>query len=345
MGNNQLRHLIPSHEGGVSEGCTSPDTCRSNPCPLSSICKSSWHSHDCDCNKGYYGNKCRDVCTLNPCYNNATCVHDVSAKNGYSCDCNATRYTGEYCEVAQAKPCPNTWWGYPVCGPCNCDVDKGYAGECNKTTGECRCKTNHYQKEDSDWCHSCDCYLEGSLSSNCDQFTGQCRCRPGVIGRRCDQCANPFAQVHVTGCQIVYNGCPKSFHSGVWWSETVFGGSAVQQCPEGAVGQASRYCDQDLGWAIPDMFNCVSNTFIQLKDVLAQLEDKRLASSSYVAIKVSSDLNNACSATPAMWGSDVLITSRLLILLLENESGQQGLNLTHRQDKHYIQVFICYLFY
>lgn len=78
---------------------------------------------------------------------------------------------------------------------------------------------------------------------------------------------------------------------------------------------------------------------------LAQLEDGRLAVSSYMAIKVSTDLNNACSATPEMWGSDVLITSRLLILLLEHETLQQGLNLTHRQDKHYIQVQLAFGLY
>ncbi len=38
------------------------------------------------------------------------------------------------------KPCPRGWWGSPMCGPCNCDVSKGFNPDCNKTTGECRCK-------------------------------------------------------------------------------------------------------------------------------------------------------------------------------------------------------------
>lgn len=38
------------------------------------------------------------------------------------------------------KPCPRGWWGSPMCGPCNCDVSKGFNSDCNKTTGECRCK-------------------------------------------------------------------------------------------------------------------------------------------------------------------------------------------------------------
>lgn len=39
-----------------------------------------------------------------------------------------------------AQPCPRGWWGHPICGPCNCDVGKGFDPDCNKTTGECRCK-------------------------------------------------------------------------------------------------------------------------------------------------------------------------------------------------------------
>ena len=48
--------------------------------------------------------------------------------------------SGEYCEVKVDQPCPSSWWGYPVCGPCHCDVEKGYNADCNKTTGECYCK-------------------------------------------------------------------------------------------------------------------------------------------------------------------------------------------------------------
>lgn len=47
---------------------------------------------------------------------------------------------GEYCEVVLDQPCPTNWWGYPVCGPCHCNVDNGYDRDCNKTTGECRCE-------------------------------------------------------------------------------------------------------------------------------------------------------------------------------------------------------------
>lgn len=66
------------------------------------------------------------------------------------------------------------------------------------------CQENHYQPEESDACYDCDCYLVGSYGGSCDPVTGQCRCRPGVIGRRCDQCANAFAQVTIKGCESEY---------------------------------------------------------------------------------------------------------------------------------------------
>lgn len=43
-----------------------------------------------------------------------------------------------FCRIDQ--PCPRGWWGHPTCGPCNCDVSKGFDPDCNKTSGECHCK-------------------------------------------------------------------------------------------------------------------------------------------------------------------------------------------------------------
>lgn len=38
------------------------------------------------------------------------------------------------------QQCPKGWWGNPTCGPCNCDVNKGFDPDCNKTNGQCHCK-------------------------------------------------------------------------------------------------------------------------------------------------------------------------------------------------------------
>ena len=64
-----------------------------------------------------------------------------------------------------------------------------------------RFQENHYQPLDQDACLPCDCFPDGSHSRACDMGTGQCACKPGVIGRQCNRCDNPFAQVTTLGCE------------------------------------------------------------------------------------------------------------------------------------------------
>ena len=200
MGDDPILSLEIAHEEGTREGCMASNPCSSHPCPSNSMCVSSWNSYECVCNKGFYGDKCQDVCRLNPCSNNSTCVHDIHNVKGYRCECGSEALTGDYCQTELALECPTNWWGKPVCGPCDCDLDKGYSGDCNKNTGECRCKENHYHPEGSATCYPCECYLIGSSGGTCDPKTGQCNCRKGVIGRRCDRCANPSSEVSLDGC-------------------------------------------------------------------------------------------------------------------------------------------------
>lgn len=60
---------------------------------------------------------------------------------------------------------------------------------------------NHYRPPGSDSCLLCDCYPTGSLSRLCHRTSGQCPCKAGVIGRHCDRCDNPFAEVTAGGCE------------------------------------------------------------------------------------------------------------------------------------------------
>lgn len=34
-----------------------------------------------------------------------------------------------------------------MCGPCNCDTERGFHKDCNKTSGECRCKVTSIAKD------------------------------------------------------------------------------------------------------------------------------------------------------------------------------------------------------
>ncbi len=150
---------------------------------------------------GYIGQKCESICDKwNPCKNGASCKLSHSSTDGYVCQCTPG-HSGQYCEKSMDQPCPATWWGKPICGPCNCPDDKGYDPICNKTSGQCNCKENHYKPPGSDTCNPCNCYSIGSYRMSCDAVTGQCPCRSGVIGRRCDGCSSRFAEVTLRGCE------------------------------------------------------------------------------------------------------------------------------------------------
>lgn len=60
---------------------------------------------------------------------------------------------------------------------------------------------NYYRPPEQDACLPCDCFPHGSHSRACDTDTGQCVCKSGVIGRQCNRCDNPFAEVTVLGCE------------------------------------------------------------------------------------------------------------------------------------------------
>ncbi|XP_052128982.1 protocadherin-like wing polarity protein stan isoform X1 [Frankliniella occidentalis] len=350
VGTPQSALQRPNVKENVGDGCGSGDACAgplaTDHCPSAaatpahSRCEAHWERASCTCNVGYVGSACAPVCSLNPCENGARCtpvpVAD-SAPRGYTCSCNSTEFSGEYCEVKVDQPCPTSWWGYPVCGPCHCPVDRGYNPDCNKATGECVCRENHYQPEGSDRCLDCGCYAVGSFSSQCDPVSGQCRCRAGVIGRTCHACPNPYAEVTLRGCEVVYDGCPRSFAAGMWWERTKFGQTVIESCPGHSHGKASRVCDDALGgWQEPDLFNCTSDAFLDLRRVLGQMERGELSINSFVAVKVASDLGRAVNRTQRLHGSDVLIDEQLSRRLLTHELGMSGLNLTHSQDKDYI---------
>lgn len=214
IGTQQSSLSRPTVRENVLEGCPSLSECTSN-CPSHSDCVSQWGGSTCDCRPGYAGINCSPICdNHSPCSEGGSCI--LGGKKGYECKCNGTEYSGEYCEIKLDQPCPSGWWGYPVCGPCHCDTQAGYNPDCDKVSGECSCKENHWRPDGSRQCLPCDCYTIGSYSPQCDLQTGQCRCRSGVIGRRCDGCTNTYAEVTLRGCEVVYDGCPRSFSDKLW---------------------------------------------------------------------------------------------------------------------------------
>ncbi|XP_012575696.1 PREDICTED: cadherin EGF LAG seven-pass G-type receptor 3 isoform X1 [Condylura cristata] len=331
--------LPPSHRVNVEPGCVVTNACASGPCPPHADCRDLWQTFSCTCWPGYYGPGCVDACLLNPCQNQGSCRHLPGAPHGYICDC-VGGYFGHHCEHRMDQQCPRGWWGSPTCGPCNCDIHKGFDPNCNKTNGQCHCKEFHYRPRGSDSCLPCDCYPVGSTSRSCAPRSGQCPCRPGALGRQCNSCDSPFAEVTASGCRVLYDACPKSLRSGVWWPQTKFGILASVPCPRGALGlrgagAAVRLCDEDHGWLEPDLFNCTSPAFRELNLLLDGLELNKTALDTIEAKKLAQRLREVTSHTDHYFSQDIRVTARLLAHLLAFESHQQGFGLTATQDAHF----------
>uniref|UniRef100_A0A8C7VRL5 Cadherin EGF LAG seven-pass G-type receptor 2 n=1 Tax=Oncorhynchus mykiss TaxID=8022 RepID=A0A8C7VRL5_ONCMY len=331
--------LSQARRVNMEQGCSVPDPCVSNTCPSNSYCSDDWDSHSCTCLTGYYGDNCTDVCALNPCEHQSACTRKVSSSRGYTCDC-PSNYFGQYCEKKTDLPCPRGWWGHKTCGPCDCQTDKGFDADCNKTSGECRCKDNHYRPEGSEVCLLCECYPVGSFSRACERESGQCQCKPGVIGRQCDHCDNPFAEVSPNGCEVIYDSCPQAIEAGIWWPRTKFGLPAAVPCPKGSIGTAIRHCDEHKGWLPPNLFNCTSVTFTKLKTLSEKLSHNVSLLDSGRVQQMAAMLANATLHTVEYYGSDVKVAYRLTQSLLRYESHQQGFSLTATQDVHFTENLV-----
>uniref|UniRef100_A0A8C0QLY7 Cadherin EGF LAG seven-pass G-type receptor 1 n=1 Tax=Canis lupus familiaris TaxID=9615 RepID=A0A8C0QLY7_CANLF len=311
----------------VKDGCDVEDPCTSSPCPQHSRCHtiSGW----CSCwpvPTGYFGRKCVDVCHLNPCQHVSACVHKPVTHTFPLLSCVPNRID---------LPCPKGWWGNPVCGPCHCAVSKGFDPDCNKTNGQCQCKENYYRPPDQDACLPCDCFPHGSHSRACDMDTGQCVCKSGVIGRQCNRCDNPFAEVTTLGCEVIYNGCPRAFEAGIWWPQTKFGQPAAVPCPKGSVGNAVRHCSGEKGWLPAELFNCTTVSFLELKNEKLSRNETRIDGDG--SLRLAKALRNATQHTAALFGNDVRTAYQLLARVLLHESGQQGFELAATRDADFHQ--------
>lgn len=343
VGSSQSLLNRPTVRENVRDGCASRSDCMLAICPPYSKCVSSWDQNECVCEDGRLGPQCIEPCELSPCGENSDCIPDFTQSDGYRCECpNGFELTDEGCFERVVEECPSGWWGSGACGPCDCQTEFGYHPHCNRYTGECHCKENHYKPPGSDICIPCGCYAMGSGNSSCSMNSGQCYCRAGVIGRACDHCAHVYAEVDPNGCQVVYDGCPRSFADGVWWPRTKFGETAVADCPSGSSGSASRVCDKNkvVPWHQPHMFNCTTDYFFQLRKQLHKIEIGELAMNTFVGVRLAEELSLACSRVANLYGADILVTEGILTELLRFELTQAGLNLTHSQDKDYVKNII-----
>uniref|UniRef100_A0A8C9N7H9 Laminin subunit alpha 3 n=1 Tax=Serinus canaria TaxID=9135 RepID=A0A8C9N7H9_SERCA len=128
------------------------------------------------------------------------------------CDCHSAGATSPTCSPLggqcacrpnvvgrQCSRCQTGYYGFPFCKLCNCGQRL-----CDDVTGKCICPPRtvkpkcevcekyYFSYHPLAGCKSCNCSEKGIVdvaSPECDITSGQCKCKPGIKGRRCDQCA------------------------------------------------------------------------------------------------------------------------------------------------------------
>ncbi|KAF1595985.1 UNVERIFIED_CONTAM: Laminin subunit gamma-2, partial [Eudyptes robustus] len=63
-----------------------------------------------------------------------------------------------------------------------------------------RCKEGFFRQREEDCCLPCHCHPQGAFGLQCDS-DGRCSCKPGVMGKKCDQCQPGFESLSEAGCR------------------------------------------------------------------------------------------------------------------------------------------------
>ncbi|XP_003376811.1 putative calcium binding EGF domain protein [Trichinella spiralis] len=153
-----------------------------NPvCLNNGKCVNEVGSYKCICPIRFDGRNCEfetDMCTLNPCQNNASCVTKSELKDGYECLCSDI-FTGKTCETR-----------IDFCQGITCM----YGGTCsnlNEGGYECLCKPMLSGKhcEKISMCEEISCNF-GVCKYSVDESSVFCECKNGYTGKFCDSDIN-----------------------------------------------------------------------------------------------------------------------------------------------------------
>lgn len=131
------------------------------------------------------------------CTNNTGGAHCQSCADGFYGDPNNED------SQCQSCPCPETHRNFAKgCtfqnGRVSCSCRPGYVGDLCEY-----CASGYYGLPDQEGggCIDCQCNPHGSVSIECDGLSGECMCNDGIIGKQCDQCAQPASILAAGGCQ------------------------------------------------------------------------------------------------------------------------------------------------
>ncbi|KRZ95890.1 Neurogenic locus Notch protein, partial [Trichinella sp. T8] len=153
-----------------------------NPvCLNNGKCVNEVGSYKCICPIRFDGRNCEfetDMCTFNPCQNNASCVTKSELKDGFECLCSDI-FTGKTCETR-----------IDFCQGITCM----YGGTCsnlNEGGYECLCKPMLSGKhcENISMCEEISCNF-GVCKYSVDESSVFCECKNGYTGKFCDSDIN-----------------------------------------------------------------------------------------------------------------------------------------------------------
>ena len=96
--NNRMVSLLNSNNKNVNSGCQSTSACPFNKtlCGDHGQCRTIYGNAECNCDEGYVGPNCVDICQINPCLNDATCTKSSASESAFKCVCSRN-FTGLLC--------------------------------------------------------------------------------------------------------------------------------------------------------------------------------------------------------------------------------------------------------
>ncbi|GAU97955.1 hypothetical protein RvY_09170 [Ramazzottius varieornatus] len=108
-----------------------------------------------------------------------------------------------------------------ISGPCDCNKIGSLSSKCDEETNQCKCKPGVGgprcdRCQPGMWglnksapalkgCTPCSCSKFGSVRPDCEQMTGRCVCKPGIVGMKCDTCADDRLVLQAGGCVSAEN--------------------------------------------------------------------------------------------------------------------------------------------
>ncbi|KAK2175578.1 hypothetical protein NP493_725g01002 [Ridgeia piscesae] len=114
--------------------------------------------------------------------------------------------------------------------------------------------------------------------------------------------------------------CEEERTDGLSWTQTVAGMTARQPCPRGFIGEASRSCvetPEGRGtWQPPNMMGCVTKAFVDVKEMLEQMDDGIGANDRDVAAKM---LESATNVTEELPPGDINVAINLMRAVISVE--------------------------